>query len=322
MGWRALGAAAAFAGLVWAQGGGIERRIESAPLTVQQRQAVLDGLRARDFSRVEKALAVSAAVAPEQGGEVLALLGALEFLGGRTSQSIAAFARSDALRALDERDRFTFAMAYASAGDEKNARAQLERLLKQHPDHPLYLYWLARIDYYDRRYDRAVVKLKRVVELDPGSARAWDNLGLSYDMMGQNAEAQQAFDKAVELNRKLPSPSAWPPMNYGSLLLRMQKLPEAESNLRESLRLDPRFAQAHYYLGKVFERSGKDAEAIREFQAAARLAPSMADPEYALGQLYQRLGRPEEASAALAEFKKRREAESAAPPAAFSPNRR
>lgn len=321
MGWRTLAVGAAFASLVWGQPGAIERRIESAPLTVPQRQAVLDGLRARDFSRVEKALALPPGT-PERNGELLALLGALEFLGARISQSIAAFGRADSLRALDERDRFTFAMAYASAGDEKNARAQLERLLAQHPDHPLYLYWLARIDYYDRRYDRAVAKLKRVVELDPGSARAWDNLGLSYDMMGQNDEARQAFEKAVELNRKLPSPSAWPPMNYGSLLLRMQKLPEAESSLRESLKLDPRFAQAHYYLGKVLERSGNDVEAIREFQAAALLAPSMADPEYALGQLYRRLGKSEEANVAFAEFKKRREAESAAPPAVFSPNQR
>ncbi len=319
--WIRAAAAIVFASSVmWAQSG-IQERIQAAPLTLEQRSAVVAAVQSRDFARIEQALSVPAAVAPERAAAIQSLLGALEFVGGRISQSIEAFRRADALHPLEQRDRFTYAMAYASDGDEKNARAQLERLLEQHPDHPLYLYWLARIDYYDRRYERAVAKLKKVVELDPASARAWDNLGLAYDMMGQSAEAQGAFQKAVELNRKLPSPSAWPPLNYGSLLLRMEKLPDAEASLREALRLDPQLAEAHYSLGKVLERTGKDAEAIVELRTAARLAPAMADPEYALGQLYRRLGKTEEASAAFAEFKKRRERESAAPAAPFRPDR-
>ena len=42
------------------------------------------------------------------------------------------------------------------------AREQLARLNNSHPDRPLYLYWLAKVDYFDRRYLEAVEKLKRV----------------------------------------------------------------------------------------------------------------------------------------------------------------
>ena len=91
-----------------------------------------------------------------------------------------------------------------------------------------------------------------------------------------------------------------------------------EASLREALRTDAGFAQAHYFLGRVLEQSGKDAEAIDELRTAARLAPGMAEPEYSLGLLYRRLGRTDEASQALDEYKKRREAAPAAP---FSPDR-
>lgn len=302
-------------------GGGIQGRIRNAPLSPEQRDTVLRALTGRDYSRIEGALAVPADAPPAQAGEILALLGAIEFLGGRIQQAVTAFQRADAVHSLGDKDRFTFAMAFANLGDEKNSRDQIERLYQQHPEQPLYLYWLARIDYYQRRYEEAAAKLNRVVRLDPGSARAWDSLGLAYDMMGENSEAQRAFEKAVDLNRKLSSPSAWPPMNLGSLLFRTQKLPEAEASLREALRTDSGFAQAHYFLGRVLEQLGKDAEAIDELRTAARLAPGMAEPEYTLGLLYRRLGRTDEASRALAEYKKRREAGQAAPAAPFSPDR-
>jgi len=300
---------------------GIQGRLRSAPVPAERRDAALQALAARDYAGIERALAVPPGASPEQAASLLALLGAIEFVGGRLPQAVAAFGQSDVLRALEDRDRFTFAMALASVGDANQARAQLGRLRQAHPDHALYLYWLARLDYYERRYEDAVAKLEKVTRLDAGSSRAWDNLGLAYDMMGESNRAQQAFEKAVELNRKLPAPSAWPPMNFGALLFRVEKFPEAEASLREALRYNPQFAQAHYHLGRVLEKLNRDADAIEELRAAARLDAGMAEPEYTLALLYRRLGRAAEASQALAEYKKRRQASQGTPPAPVHPDR-
>jgi len=278
----------------------IQSRIRSAPLTPAVRDSLLQAVSAKDYAKIESTLAT----APD--GATQALLGAIEFVAGRLQPAAGAFQRADAFSPLDDKDRFTYAMALATLGDTDSARTQLDRLQKLHPDQSLYLYWLARLDYFQRRYDDAVAKLEHAAKLDPGSPRIWDNLGLNHDMLGQSAEAQQAFEKAVELNRRLKTPSAWPPMNFGALLFRMQKLTEAETVLREALRYDPQFAQAHYHLGRVLEKTGADAAAIEELETAARLDPAMAEAEYTLSLLYRRLNRTAEAAKALAEYKKRR----------------
>jgi superkiller protein 3 len=221
-------------------------------------------------------------------------------------QAIAAFRNSESLAPLSEQDRFTFAMALIQQGSVDDAIGQLTVLNRQYPNQALYLYWLAKLDYDQRLYESAVQRLRRVVELDPNFVRGYDSLGLCFDMMGMPEQAEEAFTKAVALNRKLSAPSPWPPHNFGTLLLRLQRFPDAEKNLRESLKYDPRFAMAHYHLGRVLESEGAADAAIDEYQAAAELDQKFAEPLYSLGLLYRRNGRITEANTALAEYKKRK----------------
>lgn len=279
---------------------GVADRIRNAPLPADQRQALEKSFTEKDFARIESILNTT------QGAELEALLGALEFVGGRMNQAVEAFHRSDALSPLDDHDRFTLAMALVTVGDMNNSRAELTRLNQSHPDQPLYLYWLARLDYGQRLYDEAVEKLNRVIRLDPDSVRGYDNLGLSFDMMGLTDEAQNAFQKAVALNRKLSTPSAWPPHNFGYLLLRLQRFQEAEQYLREALEYDPNFAVAHYHLGRILEGEGQQEGAMKEYKSAASLDAKLAEPLYSLGRLYQRRGRSAEAESAFAEYKRRK----------------
>ena len=289
-------------------GASISERISKAPLTPEERQAVVRLFSQKQFDRLETLLGSAASVAgpPERTAALRALLGALEFLGGRMQQAVEAFEGADALTVLDDRDRFTLAMALVELGDIAHSRVELTRLNETHPDQPLYLYWLARLDYGQRRYDSAIDKLNKVVQMDPGSVRGYDNLGLSYDMMGLAGEAQNAFSKAVLLNRALPSPSPWPPHNLGYLQLRLQHFREAEKSLREALKYDPRFATAHYYLARALEGQGQDNAAIEEYKSAAALDASLAAPLYSLGLLYRRMGSGAEADKAFAEFRRRK----------------
>jgi len=285
-------------------------RIRNSHLPAEQRDELVRSLAAKDYSRMEDILVRqdSAAGPPASVSELRALTGAVEFLHGQMERAATSFGRADTLAPLADPDRFTWAMALVGLGDAKAARQQLARLSDSHPDRPLYLYWLARIDYDQRLYADAVAKLKRVVGLDPAFARAYDNLGLALDMLGQPEEARETFMKAVDLNRKLAAPSAWPPHNLGSLLLRLQQLKEAEDALREALRYDPKFAMAHYHLGRTLEAEGRDSEAMEEYRAAAAHDPVVVEALYSLGLLYRRHNRGAEAEAAFADYKRRKAA--------------
>jgi tetratricopeptide (TPR) repeat protein len=288
--------------------GGLSERIRTAPLTPEERQSVNTALEQKNFDRIETVLATATppGAPPERAASLYGLLGGIEFVGGRMAQAVRAFQQADARKPLDDHDRFTLAMALVEVDDLKASRVELTRLSQSHPNQPIYLYWLARLDYFQRLYDDAVEKLRRVVRMDPESARGYDNLGLSYDMLGRMDEAQAAFLKAVALNRKQPAPSAWPPHNLGYLQLRLQQFPQAEENLREALKYDPKFAEAHYHLARVLENDDRNDEAIAEYKSAAALDPKLAEPLYSLGLLYRRRGREAEAVSALAEYRRRR----------------
>lgn len=276
-------------------------RIRSAPLAPERRDAVEAAYLRKDVAGVEKLLGNAS------DADVQALLGALEFSAERMVPAIQAFQKADKLKPLDDKDRFTVAMALINLGEAKNARTLLASLQSAHPDQPIYLYWLGRLDYYERLYSDAVEKFQRVIAMDPESVRAYDNLGLSYDMMGESAEAEKAFLRATALNRKLPQPSAWPPDNLGYLLLRQQKFSAAEESLREALKYDAKSASAHFHLGRTLEGLHRDDDALAEYRAAADLDPKLAEPLYSMSLLYRRTGRTAEAEKTLAEYKHRKQ---------------
>ena len=63
----------------------------------------------------------------------------------------------------------------------------------------------------------------------------------------------------------------WPPLNLGSLMLKLDRLNDAESSLRESLQYDSKSAKAHYRLALLFERQGKLEDAVSQLKQSAAI---------------------------------------------------
>ncbi len=263
----------------------------------------------RDFTAVEQILEKRAAADPSARAELVALQASVAFLAGNMSLAAAHFETAAQLAPLRDSDAFTFAMSLVNLGRNQPAQDILSKLALKHPKQSLYVYWLGRLDYDQRRYQEAIKKLQIAVELDPKSARAWDSLGLAFDMQGQMDQALVAFTKAVNLNREAPHPSAWPPHDLGSLYLRIDHPAEAVSALQESLRYDPKLAQAHYHLARAFEKQAHEEQAIIEYKTAINADTLSADACYSLAMLYNRLHQEDQAKAMFTEYKKRKAAQ-------------
>ena len=74
------------------------------------------------------------------------------------------------------------------------------------------------------------------------------------------------------------------------------RLPEAETVFREAVKLDPRLADAHFGLGRVFARTDRHAESEVACREAVRLNPAAAYAWAGLGAALERLERPGEAA--------------------------
>lgn len=276
-------------------------------------------LQNRDYETLDQLLSVVQPSDSAGRAELQAVRGGVAFIRNRFSESIAHFERADKESRLSERDRFTYAMALIESGEQRKAKEVLVAMSAEHPQTALYVYWQGRIDYYERRYDDALQEFKQAEQLDPGSARVWNSLGLTYDMRGRQDEAEAALRKAADLNRAQAKPSPWPPHDLGYLLLRLGKFQEAEQTLDESLRYNPNLPVAHYHLGRVLDKEGKQDAAMKEYQIAVAGDPASADACYSLAMLYRKQHRESEAEAMFAEWKKRKTASEPGVPVSSDP---
>jgi tetratricopeptide (TPR) repeat protein len=274
-------------------------------------------LAASDWTRAEQLLAEAIERSPRSAALLKQIAGV--FLADRRPLNAAiALKKAEALAPLDPESRFRLVLAYVAMGQREWARPELERLVAAAPETAIYHYWLGRLDYDAGQYAAAVDHLKVAATRDPSFPRTFDNLGLCYEALNQVDLAMTQYREAVRLNRLAAEQSPWPAINLGSALARSGAYEEAETLLREAVRIDPAAAPAQYHLGTVLEQTNRPDDAIRALRAAADADPAYADPLYAMARIYRRQGRIAEADAALADFAARRQAQTRAAAGAAS----
>jgi tetratricopeptide (TPR) repeat protein len=273
-------------------------------LEQSRRLELQHAITARNYKRAETILVEEAEREPKSplAAKALVLAGGIFFLDAQYLNSVIAWKKAEAIAPLDERSRFTLAMAFIKLNHREWARPELEKLANDQPQNPLYPYWLARLDYDARNYTSAIDRLHSVLALDPKMMRAYDTLGLCYDYLGQFDEAIRNYQQAVALNRLQPKPSPWPHVDLAVSLISANRLADAETSLREALGYDSHFPQAHYQLGRVLEMRGELQPASAELERAAALDPAYAEPHFLLGRIYHRLRQPEKARAEIARY--------------------
>ena len=71
--------------------------------------------------------------------------------------------------------------------------------------------------------------------------------------------------------------------NQGVILWNAGKIPEAKKQFEEAVKLDPKLADAHYWLGMASLNEGKTPDAVPHFEEYLKLAPTGQYAEQAKG---------------------------------------
>jgi tetratricopeptide (TPR) repeat protein len=254
-------------------------------------------LAAHDYLDAEKLLINEIEPAPHspRAASLLAYLGSVYFFNHDYLNAAVAWKKSGTIRPLDASLQFSQAMAYIKISHPDWARPVLESLSAHDPKNALYPYWLGRLDYAAHHYPEATQHFQQAITLDPTMGRAYDNLGLCNFYQNQTDLAVKNFNRAIELDRQFLRLSPWPYLNLAVAQQFIGHAQEAETNLREALRLDPQLAPAHYHLGNLLQQQGQLDAAVQEQLAAVRLDDKYAEPHVALAHLYKQQGRTAEA---------------------------
>jgi len=275
--------------------------LRDLPLGAEAQDNLKHAIQERRYRQAETLLLEQSQQNPKSPA-LFKLLGAVLFLDGQYLNSAIAFKKSNALLPLDHPSRFTLAMAYVALGRNDWARKELEVLAASDERNAQYYYWLARLDYNDMDFTSSLANAKLALNVDPNFARAYESLGLTNEALGKSEEAIEAYQSAVRLSTNSRPPSPWPAMELGALLIKLGRLGEASSYLRQSVERDPQFPKAHFQMGLLLEKQGKLDEAIRELNQTAALEPSYPEPHYILGRVYREKGEEKAAAQAFRDF--------------------
>ena len=158
---------------------------------------------------------------------------------------------------------------------------------------------------YDWDWPTAEREFKRSIELNPDYSTAHHWYAFYLNAQGRFDEALHEIERAQQLD---PLSSI---INTDAGLLRIfaGKMNDAEEKLKEALRLDPRFAQAHYYLAWVYAFTGQFDKALNELKFLER--DDVADDPNGspwtgfIGYVYALAGKKTEAEEALARARRR-----------------
>ncbi|MGH9437627.1 MAG: tetratricopeptide repeat protein [Terriglobia bacterium] len=162
------------------------------------------------------------------------------------------------------------------------------------------LYYLGRTKYNENRFKEAVIVFRNCLGLRPRSVKTEDNLGLSYQGMGDRKKAKAAFETAISWEPDTGAKDSGPYLDLGTLLVDQNQLSEALRYLLKAVQISPREMSAHRELGKAYLGSNDLSKARAEMEKSAQLAPQDASVHYVLAEVYRKLGLRNKAQAEAA----------------------
>ncbi|MFQ5742552.1 MAG: tetratricopeptide repeat protein, partial [Acidobacteriota bacterium] len=152
---------------------------------------------------------------------------------------------------------------------------------------------------------RALGAFEAAVEAQPTDAWAHHHRGLALTELQRFDEALTAYGRAIHLDPDLVVAR----IQAGRTALAMADAETAIGFLEPALPLAPDDPNLLALLGKAYLEVGRTKAALAPLQKATRLDLDVPEAPYLLARAYRGLGRPDEASAALADFQTRSDAE-------------
>jgi tetratricopeptide (TPR) repeat protein len=137
---------------------------------------------------------------------------------------------------------------------------------------------IGNIHMRQKQYEQAEAAFKKAVDITPTSGEAYMGLANAYN-------AQRKFDLATEASaqaNKLLGGAGAPGapggggnagalFNQGVIAWNAGKIPEAQKLFEQAVGLDPKLAEAHYWLGMANVNQGKLPEATKSFEEYLKL---------------------------------------------------
>ena len=150
---------------------------------------------------------------------------------------------------------------------DEAAAGELTRALEKDARLPQAKFLLGQMALFRGRLDESAEWTRGELQVNPGNAMAWNQLGDVYVRKAQWDEAIPMLQRSLWMN---PFYSA-PYILLGQAYVKKGQPATAEGMLRRAIQYDPNNRAAHYVLAQLLQQLGRHEEAKAEFAIAEKL---------------------------------------------------
>ncbi len=180
-----------------------------------------------------------------------------------------------------------------AAGYHRQARAELERLLREYPESADLQYELALLNVSEKRFGEAERVLGKLARSRPADQRSAAGMVELY--VAQN-QTNKALELLTEARKKSPDSRAIHRL-LAATAARAGKYDLAIAEYQGLLAKEPKSIGLRMQLAETYHAKGDLANAILVLEQARQLAPKIPEPEMELASMYEDAGRYTEALA-------------------------
>jgi Tfp pilus assembly protein PilF len=225
-------------------------------------------------NQTDKAIALlqGAIKADPANAEAYVLLGSIQQTNNAPAQAVKSYKAAIEAQPKSSFGYQALAHFYMTQNNVAEAQNIIRTGLREQPDSPVLHLLLANTFELNQDYDAAIVEYESVLERDPGSLVAINNLAsLLADNKTDKASLERAQSLAASL-RKSPVPQFKDTLGWISY--RNGDYKDAVSLLEEAAAALPDRALIHYHLGMTYIATGQLTKASEQLNTALKQAPN------------------------------------------------
>jgi|HubBroStandDraft_5_1064220.scaffolds.fasta_scaffold10481_1 tetratricopeptide (TPR) repeat protein len=215
---------------------------------------------------------------------------------GKEKEAIIQFSNAIKIDPRYAAARFELAKAYMQTGSGMGAFNELRRVVDLDPNNVEARLNLGQIYLAGRQYPKATEQANAILAIDPKNADAW---GLKSGIALANKDHDEALKDIQQALAYAPNRAGF----HAQLGLIQGSDPatskDAEAQVREAVKLDPKSAPAHLLLATMLQKKGDTGGAVAEAQAATQSDPKNIRTWLTLAALYYQSGDKAKAEATM-----------------------
>lgn len=141
------------------------------------------------------------------------------------------------------------------------------------------------------RLDKALLSIEQAITLEK-LASFYNEKGLILEELGRIDEAQEAYQKAIDLDSYFPDSFT----NLANIYQSKKMFTQAEDNYKRALSLDNNFLNAHHNLASLLYKQDRKTESLEHYRSALLINPQHISTLYNLAVILEEMGEYTEAA--------------------------